>query len=252
MSYAGFGDTTSWKRVFGSPGEVYLWRAVVSPAPVTPEQLGAIAEAVGEAQGNADVRGATAALGGKNPIGQPWPTSLVDVVLTFPSYKADPAQAAVVAVTGTPLLLPPGTGLIGWPRADQVATAAQKKLAAQGMRDATVAAAQWLQLTAPEYAVDFWKDHTVYWSQSTKKRTAAGQGAQGLYLGGFADKGGALPGLKPWTLDSGSLGPGGGGAADSPFVRPDGSIDWAATLPWVAGAAAVAYIGYRFFQRRAA
>lgn len=239
MSYAGFGEAVSWKRLYGSPGEVYLWRAVVSPAPVTPEQLGAIAEAVGEAQGNADIRGAVAALGGKNPIGQPWPTTTVDVVLTFPSYKAD------VVGPGSPLST---VGLPSWPFADQVAALAKKKLAGQGL-SATVAAAQWLQLTEPEYAVDFWKDHAVYWSQSTKKRTAAGQGAQGLYLGGVADKAGGLPGLKPWSLDVGALGPAGGAGGGGPMIRPDGSVDWVAALPWVAGAAAAALIGYRLLRR---
>jgi hypothetical protein len=215
--FRALGDTSAWWRSYASLSGVYLWRAQVEGMVlVSPDDALAVVAAVGRAPNNPlDVRGIALRVSEAG-------TGQVDVVQTAREFSAN-----------TNLLML-------WPDADEVAAAVSSDPAVKGRFPSLVLRQpEWLELTGPADAVDFWRSSPVLWdrllgSGKLGGPTQAFSNRDGIYIG-QADDG---TNLRTWTGGKPPTPPNGGG---------HGSLG--TTLLWVGGAALAAGAIYLVTQK---
>jgi hypothetical protein len=199
----GLGDTSAWWRLYALDSDVYLWRAKIkSDPPKAPEDaLVILAAAMRGANAGLDARGVCvyATEGGNYAV---------DVVMTVRSFAVR-------------------TEITGW-SAESIAAAV---VADGGVRAAMpnlkVDSAEWLQLTGPPQAIDFWRAHEVLWDYalgpSGGAPTQAFADVRGVYKSP-ADEG---PNAQPWKPSDSPLGPPDGGQTDG---KGNMMVVWAAGI----------------------
>lgn len=221
LAYQSFGDTTAWHGAVANTDEVYVWRAGLSGADITSaDDLAAIVRAAGLAKGSLetlgvspnfglDLRGAVVADGSGH----------IDIVGTSPSWKL----------------------FVGSPNASRLGDAI---LADPSVRQRYPSLAfsdpQWLQLTGPPGAVDFWRSRSVLWDHNLSGPTAAFTARQNLFVGTADDGtglhllGGGAPGPGPGPLpDPGVLPAAAGGAMPALWIIGTVAVVWlAASKLW--------------------
>ena len=211
------GDTSAWWRSYASPSGVYLWRAQVEGMVlVSPDDALAVVAAVGRVQNSLlDVRGIALRVS-ESGVGQ------VDVVQTSRDFA-----------TNTNLLML-------WPDADEVAQAVVADPSVKGRFPSLVLRQpEWLELTGPADAVDFWRSSPILWdrllgSGKLGGPTQAFSNRDGIYIG-QADDG---TGLRSWSGGKPGPAPNGGGGKSTTTI-----------LLWVGGAAIVAGALYLVTRR---
>ena len=208
------GDTGDWYGLYARPEEAYVWRAQIVGADIRdPEDALAVLAAFGKAQKlHLNVQGIC--------VQKQQDSTIVDVVLTTASLKVYAVAAPVPMFT-----------------AQNASEIAASMLGDRSLRERfpqlSVRAADLLQITAPPAAIDFWRSHPTLWDPSLGQTgqggpTQAFANLTGAYLGA-ADDG---PGLKPWKVDKPGLG-------------PDQDKDSDATVFWVIGGLALAWLVVR-------
>jgi len=205
--YAAFGDTGGWARWYADPSEIYLWRAKVRGAALDdPRDAQLLLRAVARGQQlRLDVRGLVVGWGKDN-------VANVDVVMS-----ADTLIPYVVPTT-----------------AEVVAErAAADEALRQRFPGLAFSEPQFLELTGPADAVDFWRSHQIIWDDKTGPLDAFAR-LEGIYRGA-ADDG---PRASRWTLPEPEL--------DGKPATP--GLGTATTfVGWAAVGAAVVWLGAHVF-----
>jgi hypothetical protein len=202
------GDTGDWYRVYARPDEAYLWRARLVMAELRdPSDALAVLAAFGRAQNlDLNVQGIC--------VKQMDAGTQVDVVLTTPTTQIytplvdDDAESLAIGVMSDASLR-------------------------QRFPSLAVRSPELLQITGPPDAIDFWRSHATVWDPSLGQTghggpTQAFANLSGAYLGA-ADEG---PRLKPWKVDR-------------PGLEPDQDNKTDATVFWVIGGIALAWLVVR-------
>jgi hypothetical protein len=208
------GDTGDWYGLYARPEEAYVWRAQLVGADIRdPEDALAVLASFGQTQNlKLNVQGIC--------IQKQQDGAVVDVVLTTTSLKVYVISAPVPMFTAQ--------------SAEEIATG---MLGDRSLRERfpqlSIRTAELLQITAPPAAIDFWRSHATLWDPSLGQTgqggpTQAFANLTGAYLGA-ADDG---PGLKPWKVAKPGLG-------------PDQDKDSDATVFWVIGGLALAWLVVR-------
>jgi hypothetical protein len=201
----GLGDTSAWWRAYATNTEVYVWRAKLqADHPSTPEDALTILAAVMKTHGaGLDARGVCvyATEGGGYGI---------DVVQTVRNFAIR-------------------TQLTGWSAEDVALGVMSDGPVRAAMPKIQIADPEWLQLTGPPQAVDFWRAHEILWDYALGGGgggpTQAFADVRGVYKSP-SDDGSSAQAWKPGKL---SLGPSGTSQGDKSNIAV-----------WVAGIGLVA------------
>lgn len=210
-----------WGQWYAQPGKIYVWRAPYSGAEFDgPEDGMLLARAVARASKlKLDIRGVV--LGTYTSDGQPG----VDVVMTADSV--------------IPYAVQQSAGSLG--RAALADPSLYRRFPDLAFGSAAHGAPKFVQLTGPPDAIDFWLQHPVIWDDTSGPMEAFVK-LRGVYRG-EADDG---PRLNEWRRDAPPLGP--GDKPSSQLVDPK----MLRAGMWIAAGAAVAWIGARLYEERAA
>lgn len=175
MSYS-IGDTKEWKQWAVDPSDVYVWRSAITGATISsPDDASRMLRAVAKSAIDLelDVRAILMSTVGAE--------SFVDVVFTADSFS--------------PLVL-----------ADSASDVAEGAMKDSDLRSRfpsiSLAPSQFLQLTGPPDALDFWKSHAIVWDDKVGPLQAFAKG-DGVYIG-TSDDG---PRAIPWKDDPPPLNP---------------------------------------------
>lgn len=165
----GFGETGPWDLFYASPDEVYVWRAPIEGAVIeTPDDAQLVLRAIAKAQINKlDAKAIAFVLRGQAD------QQAIDVLFTADST--------------IPYTIPQSAKRLA--EAAEADPALRQRFPGIAFPDA-----QWLELTGPPDAIDFWRAHEIVWDDSVGPTDAFAK-LKGIYKG-QADDG---PRVTAWT-----------------------------------------------------